>query len=195
MNGLSLADYFMLMQMTGRMPGQGFSAGGELGPAQANFSQTENNRGGITSGAISAPVGDSPVRASVAGQITQGTGPTQYTLMPGVSADLGPVSANYTRMQMPKGSFDTVGANLKTDIGQFGYNRSFGDTPANAFSYSLPVGNTNLNASLTVPDKGPVQLGGGLTVNDILGGNLGVQGTYTPDSKSLGILARYMKNF
>lgn len=195
MNNLSLADYFMLMQMTGGMPGQGFSAGGKVGPVEANLSQVENNRGNMTSGFASAPIGDLPMRASISGNINQGTGPTEYSIQPGVSTDLGPVSLSYNRMQMPKGGFDTVGANVNTEMGSFGYGRNFGDNPSNNFTYSVPMDNMHLNARLTMPDKGPMQIGGGLTVKDILGGNLGVQGTYTPDSKTLGILARYMKNF
>lgn len=169
MNGLSLSDYYLLMQMTGRMPGDGVAAAGKLGPVDMNISQAGNEKGGFTNVGLSAPIGDLPLRAGVLGQFMQGNGFSGQTIIPNISADIGPASLNYSRVETNNGGFDTVGGNLKTDFGNIGYNRSFGPSGANALTYSLPMDKGSFDASLTIPDKGKTMIGAGLTLQDFLG--------------------------
>lgn len=165
--------------------------GTEIGIAPDTSMQMANVGGAL-------PFDGGAVRGGVNYQSLNMPGNRQNVVVPNVGVNLGPMNANYSAAFTPQGTQQSVGGGF--DFGPFAvnYQRGLGNErakPTDTFGVSAPIGKAMINAAMTRGDAIPTQYTGGLTVPGLLGGDLGIAASYSPEDKKKSVYGRFSKRF
>jgi hypothetical protein len=197
-------EQMLLLQQLGMMRGLGdmgastVSNNGPISATASNFAISPDTamQLGNVSGAL--PFDGGSIRGGVNYQGMNFPGSNQTTVVPNVGVNLGPMNANYSAAFTPQGTQQSVGGGF--DFGPFAlnYQRGLGNErvkPTDTFGVSAPIGPALLNAAMTRGEGIPTQYTGGVTVPGLLGGDLGVTASYSPEDKKRSVFGRFSKRF
>jgi hypothetical protein len=197
---ISPQDYLMMLSM-GFAPGA-VATGGNIssGPFSGSYKQ-------FSDGARTSEMGDARVNIPLAaGSVGLGAGVQRdvgqgYSATPGATASVGPLSANYNRTYgtMSSGGGESYGAAVKVgDAARLSYQRTRpgnGLPSSDAYGVGVPVAGGGLDFSTTRGGVGGSRYRAGLTLADILGGELAAALSYVPNNRDVSAQAKFRKEF
>ena len=163
--------------------------------------------GGFTSGDRQALVGGGAARLPTEyGTLSLGGGGSyfapgnnapQYSFSPNIGFEAGPLTARYGQTYTPDGMMQTFGGGLRLGDVALNYERGVPQSGpgVNNFNIAVPYNGMNFSAGMVRPDVGPTQYQGGVNIPGLLGGDFGLTGQYTPDTRDAAVYARYRRRF
>ena len=167
-------------------------------------------------GNINIPVAGMMVTPSANMMQYQQPGYESTMAMPGISAQMGNVSANYgQRYQNGKMQDQSYGGSVDLGPMSVNYNRSLptGYAPMDMYGINIPIGKdtlerddkgrvkkgrkdiANINANMITSKDMPTNYQAGINIPGLLGGALDISGEITPEMRDKALYARYTRMF